>query len=76
MLVLSRKKGESIMIGDQIELVVLGLDGDAVRIGIQAPKQIQVFRKEVYEAIRQSNKEASNSSIELGQLARIIRKEE
>lgn len=76
MLVLSRKKGESIMIGDQIELMILGLEGDTIRIGIQAPKQIQVYRKEVYEAIRQSNQEASNSRMEPGQIIQIFRKDE
>jgi carbon storage regulator len=60
MLVLARKKGESIIIGDQIEVVVLGVEGDVVKLGIQAPKNVQVNRKEVYEAIKQNNREASN----------------
>lgn len=62
MLVLSRKKDESIMIGDQIELVVVGVEGDMVRIGIKAPKEIDVFRKEVYLSIQQTNEEAAKSS--------------
>ncbi|SDE50287.1 carbon storage regulator, CsrA [Paenibacillus sp. UNCCL117] len=59
MLVLSRKKGESIMIGEQVEIVVLSSEGDNVRIGIKAPKHIQVYRHEVYQAIKESNKQAS-----------------
>ncbi len=59
MLVLSRKKGESIMIGSDIELVVLETAGDTVRIGIKAPAQVEILRKEVYEAIQQSNREAA-----------------
>ncbi|MDF2649357.1 MAG: carbon storage regulator [Paenibacillus sp.] len=45
MLVLSRKKGESIMIGEHIELVILEVEGETIRIGIQAPKHIEVHRK-------------------------------
>jgi len=62
MLVLSRKKGESIIIQDQIELTVLGVEGDTVRIGISAPKHIDIFRKEVYESIQDSNRESATSS--------------
>jgi carbon storage regulator len=51
-LVLTRKPGESIMIGDDIELVVLGLDGQKVRIGVHAPASVPVHRQEVYLAIR------------------------
>lgn len=58
MLVLTRKKGESIMIGDQIELIVLGTEGDTVKLGIKAPRQVEVFRKEVYDTIRDSNRQA------------------
>lgn len=50
MLVLTRKTSESIMIGDEIEVSVLSVAGDKVRIGIDAPRSIGVFRKEVYEA--------------------------
>jgi len=65
MLVLTRKKGESIMIGDQIEVVVLGVEGEQVRLGIRAPQSVQVFRQELYAAIKQSNREAMNSSLDL-----------
>lgn len=59
MLVLSRKKGESVVIQDQIEVTVLGVEGDVVRIGISAPKHIDIFRKEVYLSIQESNREAA-----------------
>ncbi|MEF3305166.1 carbon storage regulator CsrA [Paenibacillus sp. GYB003] len=58
MLVLTRKKGESIMIGDQIELIVLGTEGDTVKLGIKAPRHVDIFRKEVYDTIRDSNRQA------------------
>lgn len=65
MLVLSRKKGETIMIGDQIEVKVISVDGDQVKLGIIAPKSVKVHRSEVFEAIQQQNKEALASSMEV-----------
>jgi carbon storage regulator len=62
MLVLTRKSHESIMIGDEIEVSVLGVTGEKVRIGIQAPREIPVFRKEVYLAIQQQEAEARPSA--------------
>lgn len=58
MLVLSRKKGETIVIQDQIELTILSVDGDTVKVGISAPKHVDIFRKEVYLSIQQSNRES------------------
>jgi carbon storage regulator len=55
MLVLTRKPNESIMIGDQIEVSVLSVAGDKVRIGIAAPREVQVFRKELYLEIQREN---------------------
>lgn len=65
MLVLSRKKGESIRIGDEIEVKVLSVDGDQIKIGIVAPKTVKVHRSEIFEAIQKQNKEALNVSSEL-----------
>jgi carbon storage regulator len=59
MLVLTRKSNQSIMIGDEIEVSVLSIMGEKVRIGIQAPRDIPVFRKEVYLEIQQENAAAS-----------------
>ncbi|WP_405170833.1 carbon storage regulator CsrA [Paenibacillus sp. FSL H8-0280] len=59
MLVLSRKKGESIVIEDHIEVTVLAVEGDTVRIGISAPKHIDIFRKEIYSSILEANQESA-----------------
>jgi carbon storage regulator len=57
-LVLTRKGNQSIMIGDEIEISVLAIMGEKVRIGIQAPRSVPVFRKEVYLEIQQDRAEA------------------
>ncbi len=59
MLVLSRQRDETIMIGDEIEITVVDIRGDKVRLGITAPTRIAVHRKEVYEAIRRENQQAA-----------------
>jgi carbon storage regulator len=59
MLVLSRQRDETIMIGDDIEVTVVDIRGDKVRLGINAPKEISVHRKEVYDAIKKENKAAA-----------------
>jgi carbon storage regulator len=59
MLVLSRQRDETIMIGDEIEITVVDIRGDKVRLGITAPTRIAVHRKEVYDAIRQENQRAA-----------------
>ncbi|MCR9216998.1 MAG: carbon storage regulator CsrA [Phycisphaerales bacterium] len=59
MLVLSRQRDETIMIGDDIEITVVDVRGDKVRLGINAPAKIAVHRKEVYEAIRAENERAA-----------------
>jgi carbon storage regulator len=59
MLVLSRQRDETIIIGDNIEVTVVDIRGDKVRLGITAPKDISVHRKEVYEAIRRENRQAA-----------------
>jgi carbon storage regulator len=61
MLVLSRKIDERIMIGDQIVISVVDIKGDQVKIGIQAPGHIKVYRQEVYKAIQQENIEAARA---------------
>ena len=54
MLVLSRKQDEKIMIGDTITLMVISIQGDKVRLGIEAPKHVSIHREEVYQAIQRS----------------------
>ena len=64
MLVLTRKRNESIVIGDDIEVSVLAVTGEKVRLGIDAPREIPVFRKEVYLEIQQQRLEAGTSARE------------
>ena len=59
MLVLSRQRDETIMIGDDVEITVVDIRGDKVRLGINAPRSIQVHRKEVYDAIKRENEQSS-----------------
>ncbi len=59
MLVLSRQRDETIMIGDEVELTVVDIRGDKVRLGIKAPPRIAVHRKEVYDAIKRENEQAA-----------------
>ena len=60
MLALSRKQNEAIVIDNHIEITILEVKGDQVKIGINAPKEVPVYRKEVYMQIQESNKEAVN----------------
>ena len=59
MLVLSRQRDQTIMIGDDIEITVVDIRGDKVRLGINAPSEVPVHRKEVYEAIKRENRAAA-----------------
>ena len=68
MLVLSRQIDETIMIGDEVELTIVDLRGDKVRIGIKAPATVAVHRKEVYDAIKNENQQAAEFRGELGSL--------
>jgi carbon storage regulator len=65
MLILSRKKEESIMIGDAIEVSVVDIKGDQVKIGITAPRDIKVYRREVFTAIQKENLAASKTGTQL-----------
>jgi carbon storage regulator len=62
MLVLTRKPGESIMIGDDIEVRVLAIAGDKVKLGIRAPREVPVFRREIYVELAQENPRRSSSA--------------
>jgi carbon storage regulator len=64
MLVLSRKKDEKIIIGDNITVMVIEIRGDKVRLGIEAPKEITVHRQEVYDAIKREQVEKRDISID------------
>jgi carbon storage regulator len=66
MLVLSRQKDESIMIGDDVEITIVDVRGDKVRLGIVAPREVPVHRREVYEAIQRENEEKKQKQEEEG----------
>ena len=72
MLVLTRKSNQSIMIGDDIEVSVLSIMGEKVRIGIQAPRDIPVFRKEVYLEIQQERAKELSSADVRGEVDRAL----
>ncbi|MDQ0227138.1 carbon storage regulator CsrA [Metabacillus niabensis] len=65
MLVLTRKTGEAIQIGGEIEITVLSVHGDQIKLGINAPKHIEIHRKEIYVSIQESNNEAASISEKL-----------
>ena len=62
MLILSRKVNEKIMIGEDVSVSVIEIRGDQVRLGVDAPKTVKVFRQEVFDAIKAENKAAAESS--------------
>ena len=72
MLALSRKKGEALMINNDIQITVLDIKGEQVKIGISAPKEVPVYRKEVYIQIQEANKEASANMEGMEQLASLF----
>ncbi|KIL46582.1 carbon storage regulator [Jeotgalibacillus alimentarius] len=67
MLVLTRKTGEAIRVGDDIEITVLSVQGDQIKLGINAPKHIDIHRKEIFLAIQEEN-EAANNTVDLTKL--------
>jgi carbon storage regulator len=72
MLIITRKKGESLMIGDDIEIIISKIDDGSVKIGINAPKNVSILRKEIYEEVENENKEATK--IDLSVLKSIKKK--
>ncbi|MCC0674210.1 carbon storage regulator CsrA [Clostridioides sp. ES-S-0145-01] len=65
MLVISRKKGEAILIGENIEVKVVGIDGNNIKLAISAPNNIGILRKEIYEKIKDENIKATKKNIEV-----------
>jgi carbon storage regulator len=64
MLVLSRQRDESIIIGDNVIVTIVDVRGDKVRLGIEAPREVSVHRREVYEAIQRENQQAAQIRLE------------
>ena len=62
MLALTRKKGESLVINNNIEITILDIRGDQIKIGIQAPKEVPVYRKEIYLQIQKENEETMTTA--------------
>ena len=73
MLALSRKINDSIIINNDIEIVILEVKGDQVKLGINAPKSVPIYRKELYVQIEEANKEASNTSISAEELNKLFK---
>lgn len=63
MLALTRKIGDSIIIGNDIEIVVLGIQGEQAKLGIKAPRSVNILRKEIYDQITDENKQASSTKV-------------
>jgi carbon storage regulator len=77
MLILTRKVGEKIIIGHEIEIAIISLSGDQVRLGIKAPREISVYRSELYEAVQAANRAAAQPTREaLGKVAKELRKKQ
>lgn len=75
MLALTRKNGESIIIGNDIEITILDVKGEQIKIGISAPKAVPVYRKEIYLQIQEANKEAvTNTDVSLDVLRGLQKK--
>lgn len=72
MLIITRKKGESLMIGEDIEIIISKIDDGSVKIGIKAPKDVSILRKELYEEVEQENKAATQ--IDISMLSNIKKK--
>ena len=72
MLILSRRSNESIMIGDQIEITIVDIKGDQVKLGIKAPRIVKVFRQEVYQAIQLENQAAARTGTNLPELDKML----
>lgn len=74
MLVITRKKGESVLIGDDIEISISKIDDGSVKLAIKAPREMAILRKELYEEVQNQNKEATKMNININLLKNLNKK--
>lgn len=74
MLVLARKKDEAIVIGDDIEIIITEITEDKVKIGINAPKHMKIFRKELLEQVKEENLQSAGAKVNLEALTKALKK--
>jgi len=72
MLVLTRKTGQKLIIDNDIEVVILETRGESVKIGINAPKHVSVFREEIYDEIRRTNRESREGNVSASELSQVL----
>lgn len=75
MLVLTRKRGQSILIQNDIEIYISSIEGDSVKIGIRAPEDVVILRKELVEEVKANNMEATNAKLDLSLIKKIKKSE-
>ncbi|NLJ71743.1 MAG: carbon storage regulator CsrA [Syntrophomonadaceae bacterium] len=73
MLVLSRRKNESIVIGENIEITVIEIQGDLIKLGIDAPQEVSIYRKELWLDIKKANEEATQATAKLGDKLKMLK---
>ncbi|OXS55895.1 carbon storage regulator [Cohnella sp. CIP 111063] len=74
MLVLSRKKGQSVILQENIEITVLEVEGDVIKLGIAAPREIQILRKELVDSVQESNRNAVSNKVDVSFLSEELKK--
>ena len=72
MLALARKLNQSIVIGNNIEITLLEIKGDKIKVGINAPKSVPIYRKEIYEQIQEENKKAAQAEVDVKSLENLF----
>ena len=73
MLALARKVNQSIVIGNDVEITILEIKGDQIKIGINAPKSVPIYRKEIYVQIQEENKQAAGEEIDVSALKNVLK---
>lgn len=73
MLILTRKKGQSILINDDIEIFISAIEGEQIKLGISAPKEVKIYRKELIEAVKENNREAAAGLKSIDKIREMLR---